>query len=195
MAFSLFSYCFAEGGLVLMLKKRYNRNKGILEWYDALAVAVAVIALIFTFVIRIVQVDGGSMNPSLFDGERILIATFLQPDYGDVVIIDSYIPYGKPLVKRVIGMAGDTIDIDFQTGIVYRNGQALSEPYTAEPTWTYEGVDFPLTVPEGCLFIMGDNRNNSKDSRDAEIGCVDTRDVLGVAIWRLLPFGKMGAAE
>lgn len=178
-----------------MLKKRYNRNKGILEWCDALAVAVAVIALIFTFVIRIVQVDGSSMNPSLFDGERILIATFLQPDYGDVVIIDSYIPYGKPLVKRVIGMAGDTIDIDFQTGIVYRNGQALSEPYTAEPTWTYEGVDFPLTVPEGCLFIMGDNRNNSKDSRDAEIGCVDTRDVLGVAIWRLLPFGKMGAAE
>ena len=195
MAFSLFSYCFAEGGLVLMLKKRYNRNKGILEWYDALAVAVAVIALIFTFVIRIVQVDGSSMNPSLFDGERILIATFLQPDYGDVVIIDSYIPYGKPLVKRVIGMTGDTIDIDFQTGIVYRNGQALSEPYTAEPTWTYEGVDFPLAVPEGCLFIMGDNRNNSKDSRDAEIGCVDTRDVLGVAIWRLLPFGKMGAAE
>ena len=195
MAFSLFSYCFAEGGLVLMLKKRYNRNKGILEWYDALAVAVAVIALIFTFVIRIVQVDGSSVNPSLFDGERILIATFLQPDYGDVVIIDSYIPYGKPLVKRVIGMTGDTIDIDFQTGIVYRNGQALSEPYTAEPTWTYEGVDFPLAVPEGCLFIMGDNRNNSKDSRDAEIGCVDTRDVLGVAIWRLLPFGKMGAAE
>ena len=178
-----------------MLKKRYNRNKGILEWYDALAVAVAVIALIFTFVIRIVQVDGSSMNPSLFDGERILIATFLQPDYGDVVIIDSYIPYGKPLVKRVIGMAGDTIDIDFQTGIVYRNGQAMSEPYTAEPTWTYECLNFPLTVPEGCLFIMGDNRNNSKDSRDAEIGCVDTRDVLGVAIWRLLPFGKMGAAE
>ncbi len=178
-----------------MLKDRFRRNKGILEWYDALAVAVAVIALVFTFAVRIVQVDGSSMNPSLYSGERLLIATFLQPDYGDVVVTDSYIPYGKPLVKRVIGKAEDTIDIDFQTGVVYRNGQALSEPYTAEPTWTYEGVDFPLTVPEGCLFIMGDNRNNSKDSRDAEIGCVDIRDVLGVAIWRLMPFGGMGASE
>lgn len=178
-----------------MLKDRFRRNKGILEWYDALAVAVAVIALVFTFAVRIVQVDGSSMNPSLYSGERLLIATFLQPDYGDVVVTDSYIPYGKPLVKRVIGKAGDTIDIDFQTGVVYRNGQALSEPYTAEPTWTYEGVDFPLTVPDGCLFIMGDNRNNSKDSRDAEIGCVDIRDVLGVAIWRLMPFGGMGASE
>lgn len=176
-------------------KEKYRRNCDTLEWYDALAVAVAAIALIFTFAVRIVQVDGSSMNPTLYNGERVLIGTFLKPDYGDVVIIDSYIPYGKPLVKRVIGKAGDTIDIDFDKGIVYRNGEALDEPYTAEPTWTYESVDFPITVPDGCLFIMGDNRNNSKDSRDREIGCVDTRDVLGVALWRIMPFSKMGAVE
>lgn len=176
-------------------KEKYRRNRDTLEWYDALAVAVAAIALIFTFAVRIVQVDGSSMNPTLYNGERVLIATFLKPDYGDVVIIDSYIPYGKPLVKRVIGKAGDVIDIDFDKGIVYRNGEALEEPYTAEPTWTYESVEFPITVPDGCLFIMGDNRNNSKDSRDREIGCVDTRDVLGVALWRIMPFNKMGAVE
>ncbi|WP_300364194.1 signal peptidase I [uncultured Subdoligranulum sp.] len=176
-------------------QKRYRRNKETLEWYDALAVAVAVIALVFTFVVRIVQVDGSSMVPTLADGERVVIASFLQPDYGDVVVIDGYIPYGKPLVKRVIGKAGDTIDIDFDAGIVYRNGEALDEPYTAEPTWMYESVSFPITVPDGCLFIMGDNRNNSRDSRDTEIGCVDTRDVLGVALWRVLPFSKMGAIE
>lgn len=176
-------------------KERYRKNRETLEWFDALAVAVAVIALIFTFAVRIVQVDGSSMYPTLHNGERVLIGTFMQPDYGDVVVIDSYIPYGKPLVKRVIGKAGDTIDIDFEAGIVYRNGQALEEPYVAEPTWTYESVDFPITVPDGCLFLMGDNRNQSKDSRDQEIGCVDTRDVLGVAIWRVLPFSKMGAVE
>lgn len=176
-------------------KEKYRRNRDMLEWYDALAVAVAAIALIFTFAVRIIQVDGSSMNPTLYNGERVLICTFLKPDYGDVVIIDSYIPYGKPLVKRVIGKAGDTIDIDFEQGIVYRNGEPLDEPYTAETTWTYESVNFPITVPDGCLFIMGDNRNNSKDSRDREIGCVDTRDVLGVALWRIMPFSKMGAVE
>lgn len=176
-------------------KERYRRNRETLEWYDALAVAVAVLALIFTFAVRIVQVDGSSMNPTLNNGDRILIASFLQPQYGDVVIVDSYIPYGKPLVKRVIGKAGDTIDIDFEQGIVYRNGEALLEPYTAEPTWMYETVNFPITVPEGCLFLMGDNRNHSKDSRDREIGCVDERDILGVALYRVMPFDQMGVIQ
>lgn len=148
--------------MAMPFKDRYKRNKEILEWYDALAVAVAVIALVFTFGLRVVQVDGHSMQPTLLNGERLLMTPLGSPDYGDVVIVDSYIPYGKPLVKRVIGKAGDTIDIDFTAGIVYRNGEALDEPYTAEPTYTYEGIDFPLTVPDNCLFIMGDNRNGSK---------------------------------
>ena len=119
-------------------KKRYRRNKEALEWYDALAMAVAVIAIVFTFFVRIVKVDGHSMDPTLFNGERILINLMKQPDYGDIVVVDGYTSYGKPLVKRVIGKGGDTIDIDFAAGIVYRNGVALDEPYTAEPTYLYE---------------------------------------------------------
>ena len=181
--------------MAMPFKDRYKRNKDILEWYDALAVAVAVIALVFTFGLRVVQVDGHSMQPTLLNGERLLMTPLKTPDYGDVVIVDSYIPYGKPLVKRVIGKAGDTIDIDFTAGIVYRNGEALDEPYTAEPTYLYESVDFPITVPDGCLFLMGDNRNNSTDSRDSRVGCVDKRDIMGAAVLRVLPFGKIGAAQ
>ena len=155
-------------------KARYRRNKETLEWYDALAMAVAIIALVFTFGVRIVKVDGHSMDHTLSDGERILI---------------------NLLVKRVIGMGGDTIDIDFEAGIVYRNGAALEEPYTAEPTYLFESVEFPITVPDGCLFLMGDNRNNSTDSRDVSVGCVDERDIMGAAVLRVLPFGKIGAAE
>lgn len=92
--------------MAMPFKDRYKRNKDILEWYDALAVAVAVIALVFTFGLRVVQVDGHSMQPTLLNGERLLMTPLKTPDYGDVVIVDSYIPYGKPLVKRVIGKAG-----------------------------------------------------------------------------------------
>ena len=164
-----------------MLKDRFRRNKGILEWYDALAVAVAVIALVFTFAVRIVQVDGSSMNPSLYSGERLLIATFLQPDYGDVVVTDSYIPYGKPLVKRVIGKAGDTIDIDFEQGIVYVDGEALDESAYLENGTTTQSSDYtyPLTVPKGHVFVLGDNRGYSTDSRSSDLGMVDARYVIG----------------
>ena len=180
MAFSLFSYFFKRvvENMAASFKDRYRRNKETLEWYDALAMAVAVIALVFTFGVRIVKVDGHSMDPTLSNGERILINLLKKPDYDDI-----------------IGKGGDTIDIDFTAGIVYRNGEALDEPYTAEPTYLYESVDFPITVPDGCLFLMGDNRNNSTDSRDTRVGCVDERDIMGAAALRVLPFGKIGAAQ
>ena len=175
------------------MEKRLRSNRSLLEWVDSLVFAAVLLALVFTFGARIVQVDGSSMNPGLVDGERLLLSSLpYEPEYGDVVVIDSYTDYGKLLIKRVIGKEGDVIDIDFDSGIVYRNGQPLDEPYTAAPTYLYEGVNFPITVPEGMLFIMGDNRNDSKDSRSPEIGCVSEGDVLGKAVLRLTPFDKFG---
>ena len=162
------------------MDKRQTANRGLLEWVDSIVVAAVLLALVFTFGVRIVQVDGTSMNPGLQDGERLLLSSLpYEPEYGDVVVIDSYTDYGKLLIKRVIGMEGDVIDIDFQTGVVYRNGEPLDEPYTAEPTYLQESVTFPVTVPQGCLFVMGDNRNHSTDSRDTRVGFIDVRDVLG----------------
>ena len=94
---------------------------------------------------------------------------------------------GAPIVKRVIATAGQTVDIDFAAGVVYVDGEPLEEPYVREPTWTEEGTEFPLTVPEGCLFLMGDNRNRSEDSRSSALGPVDSRCVLGRAVLLALP--------
>lgn len=177
-------------------KERCKRNKDALEWFDAAVLALALMALVYTFGVRMVRVDGTSMVPTLLDGERLLISSWkYEPSAGDIVVVDSYTSYGKPLVKRVIALGGDTVDIDFAAGVVYVNGQALDEPYTAAPTYLKESQDFPITVPEGCLFVMGDNRNSSKDSRSTEIGCVDVRDVLGRALVRVLPFDRMGVVE
>lgn len=168
-------------------------NKNIIEWIEAVIWATVVLLLLFTFVVRVVHVDGDSMNPTLIDGERLLISSFpYTPEHGDIVVTDKYTKYGKVLIKRVIGCPGDTIDIDFTAGVVYRNGYPLTEPYTAAPTYRPEGTAFPLTVPDGYLFLMGDNRNESLDSRSKDVGLVDVRDVLGKVIWRILPYQKMG---
>ena len=178
------------------LEKRVTHNKNLLEELDSIVLSLLAIVLVFSFGVRICRVDGSSMNPGLLDGERVLISSLpYRPAYGDVVVVDSDIEYGKPLVKRVIGLPGDTIDIDFGSGVVYRNGQALDEPYTAEPTYLKEEKDFPLTVPAGSLFVMGDNRNHSLDSRSTEIGFIDERDILGKALFRIMPFNKAGAIK
>ena len=122
-------------------KKRYRRNKEALEWYDALAMAVAVIALVFTFGVRIVKVDGHSMDPTLSNGERILINLLKKPDYDDIVVVDGYTEYGRPLVKRVIGKGGDTINIDFTAGIVYRNGEYITLDLTFDEQPKTTGED------------------------------------------------------
>lgn len=169
------------------------RGQNLLEWYEALISAALVLVLIFSFFFRIIQVDGSSMVPTLVNGDKLIVwGAGYTPQRGDVVIVDSYTSYGKPLVKRVIAKGGDTVSIDYATGTVAVNGEVLQEDYIAEPTYLGYDVTFPYTVPEGTVFVMGDNRNESLDSRSSAVGMVDTRYIMGRALFRLLPVNQIG---
>ena len=174
-------------------KKKRERLENAFEWVDALVSAAVIVVLLFTFFFRTVGVEGTSMVPTLEEGDRLIIShLFYQPQQGDIVVIvqpDSETP---AIIKRVIAVAGQTVDIDFSRGIVMVDGQVLEEPYISEPTHMKRDVQFPVTVPEGCVFVMGDNRNRSLDSRDSSIGMIDQQSILGKAVFHLFPFQKMG---
>ncbi len=177
-------------------QKQKKKNQNIVEWYEALIFALTFLVLLFTFVVRVVAVNGSSMVPTLHSGDRLLVQSSLfGVDRGDVVVVDSYIEYGKPLVKRVIAVGGDQVDIDAEAGQVFVNGQLLDEPYIAEPTHQAGNMEFPLTVPEGCVFVMGDNRMHSTDSRFQDIGFIDERDILGRVLYRIYPFDSIGSIQ
>ena len=136
------------------------------------------------------------MCSSDLNGDRLIVwGAGYTPERGDVVIVDGDTVYGKPLVKRVIAKGGDTISIDYATGEVVVNGQLLDEPYLAEPTRLGYDIEFPYTVPEGTLFVMGDNRNASLDSRSSQIGCIPETDILGKVLVCFLPLEDMGVVE
>ena len=172
------------------------RGQNLLEWYEALISAALVLVLIFSFFFRIIQVDDGSMVPTLVNGDKLIVwGAGYEPQRGDVVIVDSYTSYGKPLVKRVIAKGGDTVSIDYATGTVAVNGEVLQEDYIAEPTYLGYDVTFPYTVPEGTVFVMGDNRNQSLDSRSTYVGCIDERDILGRVLLCFMPFTDFGVVK
>lgn len=163
----------------------------IYEWLDSLVYAFIAILLIFTFCFRIVGVSGESMMPTLQDGNWLAVRA-INPhvERGDIVVITQPNSLNEPLIKRVIAVGGDTVDINFVEGQVMINGEVINEPYIAEPTHRMSNVAFPVTVPEGCVFVMGDNRNDSLDSRSKTVGFIDTRYILGVAQFRFYPFGE-----
>ena len=147
--------------------------------------------LVYILCFRVVVVIGSSMYDTLVHGDRLVLISnvlYTQPKYGDIIVAskDSF-RNGECIVKRVIATEGQEVDIDFAKGIVYVDGVQLDEPYIFSETKLYEGVKFPITVDEGCLFVMGDNRMDSKDSRSTEIGLIDKREVLGKAIFLLFP--------
>ncbi|HHU84707.1 MAG TPA: signal peptidase I [Clostridiales bacterium] len=163
----------------------------IVEAVSSVAIAFVLFALMLAFLFRPVQVEGHSMNPTLVDGDWLVVSTgFYAPEYEDIVIVSREITDEEPLVKRVIGLPGDVIDIDFVSGVVTRNGEILQEDYIAELTKSQYDVEFPVTVPEYSVFVMGDNRNHSSDSRVGRIGMIEFERILGKAQLRLLPTGN-----
>lgn len=166
------------------------KKSTVLYLHDWIYLLMAII-IVFLLVFRFIVVSGDSMYATLWDGDYLLLLSntfYHEPEYGDIVVISKEsFDNGSPIVKRVIATEGQTVDIDFANGIVYVDGIELYEPYIHNLTTVYEGVDFPLTVEEGHIFVLGDNRLVSKDSRNPEIGQIDKREVLGKAIYLLIP--------
>ena len=183
-----------------MAAEETKKNKGedpvslqssLLMYLHDLIYMLAFVMVVFMLLFRIVIVSGSSMYSTLHDGDWLLVTGsvfYKDPQPGDIIVAskDSFND-GEPIIKRVIATEGQTVDIDFEAGIVYVDGVALEEDYTYTPTNMQEGNAFPITIADGCIFVMGDNRNGSKDSRHPDIGMIDTREVLGKAIFLMFP--------
>ena len=167
-------------------------KKEVLPYMKDIAVVLCVVLIAFLFCFRIAVVDGDSMLNTLVDGDYVLLLNRLvsgNPEQGDIVVISTNnYGNGKPIIKRVIATEGQVIDIDFETGTVTVDGKVLNEPYIKDLTKrSFSGVQYPLTVEKGCIFVMGDNRMNSTDSRSTQIGQIDCREVIGKAIFCIFP--------
>ncbi len=172
-------------------KKKDSSKKEMLSYLHDVVFILAAILVIMMFFFRIIVVSGPSMNQTLLDGDYLLLMNNLfyrNPEAGDIVVVSKKsFKDGEPIIKRVIATEGQEVDIDFSSGVVYVDGQALEEDYTYTPTNHSESGTFPIVVEDGCVFLMGDNRNGSWDSRDPLIGCVDKREILGKAVFLMLP--------
>ncbi len=168
--------------------QKFSLKDNVFDWLSAIIFAVIFVVIIFTFTIRTVSVSGESMLPTFQDKETLLMCRiYSKPEFGDVVVVTKPIGGEEPLIKRVIATEGQEIDINFEKGEVYVDGKLLNEPYIAEPTYNSSSMKFPQIVPEGCIFVMGDNRNKSMDSRWTSVGMIDERYIAGKIIYRILP--------
>jgi signal peptidase I len=166
-------------------------TKTVLLYLHDLVYLLGIILLLLLLLFRVVVVSGSSMNPTLIGGDYLLLIStpfYTSAEYGDIVVAskDSF-ENGEPIIKRVIATEGQTVDIDFDKGVVYVDGIALQEDYINNATTLDEGMQFPLVVEEGCVFVLGDNRGRSQDSRSPLIGLIDTREILGKAFFLFLP--------
>lgn len=176
----------------------------VIDWLEILTFSIIAVVIIFSFFFKVATVEGRSMNNTLAGGDKLVITDFgYEPKYGDIVVISrntensvlSESAEKEPIIKRVIATGGQTVNIDFETGTVYVDNVALKEDYISSPTFNKYDIDFPVYVPDGYIFVMGDNRAESLDCRDSRIGeggVIDKRYVLGHAVFRFFPFNKIG---
>lgn len=169
----------------------------VLDFHDLVHV-LAVFMFVYMLLFRVVVVVGPSMYNTLVDGDRLVLlsnALYRNPKQGDVIVASkNSFKDGECIIKRVIATEGQIVDIDFQSGTVSVDNEVLYEDYIYTLTNLDEGVKFPLRVPEGCVFAMGDNRNSSMDSRNPQIGFIDEREILGKAVFLMVP-GTHGGTE
>ncbi len=170
------------------------------DMLEIIAVALIVVVMVNLFVGRITVVDGDSMLPTLHHTERLWISRlFYTPENGDIVVVqeNNYVISG-PIVKRIIATENQTVRFDFENWKVYVDGELLTEDYINYEEWyamkSY-GCPEELTVPPGCIFVMGDNRNHSSDSRDPRVGFISEDNILGKVVVRLFPLDKFGAVD
>lgn len=184
-------------------RKKSTTLSDFAEILETVLISIFVVIMLFGYVIRPVTVEGHSMESTLHDGDRLLMTDLLYtPARGDIVIVDndhaylmdaagniteeSGLPDEKRLIKRIIALPGDELDIDFKTGVVTLNGERLNEDYINNATTIDEGAfEYPITIPDGYYFVMGDNRQNSTDSRSFYIGLIPEDAILGKAIYRI----------
>ncbi len=184
------------------IEEKFSFKKELFDWLGILVCTTIIMVILFNFAFKVVTIDGGSMKNTLYHGERVIISdSFYEPAYGDIVVISRNIDNTAnsssqlPIIKRIIATEGQVVDINFNLGEVFVDGVKLDEPYTATATNEKFDIKFPVVVPEGHVFVLGDNRNNSKDSRSSAIGnngMVDERYILGKALIRILPLNRFG---
>jgi len=176
------------------MSEQHARYQGLHFWMQSIVFASLAALLLVTFVGQRIEVQMWSMTPTLLEGDSMVVRRVLYtPARGDIIVFVRHdFEDGAALAKRVVALGGDVVDINTDTGLVYVNGAALDEPYVYEPTHRAGDILYPYTVPEGHIFVLGDNRNNSMDSRHTEIGAVDEREIIGQVVAVMLPFHRIG---
>lgn len=182
--------------------KKNGFMKGLIEQVELVVIVFVIIVLLFSFAARVCQVSGDSMRDTLYNGENVIVSdVFYTPQRGDIIVFhqtgESANDYNEPIVKRVIGVAGDTVKVEhLRDGMRVTvtdsdgNSTVLDEDYIRYEYPTYS--DSITYVEEGTVFVMGDNRSDSSDSRSMRIGLVDTRRILGKVVVRVTPFSRFG---
>lgn len=178
------------------VKQREGAAPNVFEWIQAFLGPMVLVVLILTFVFRIVNVDGTSMMNTLHNSDKVIVTNLLyEPADGDIVVISHGQEYPTPIIKRVIATEGQSVKIDYENNLVIVDGVVIDQPYIAEPMIddpiTYD-QEIPEVIPEGKVFVMGDNRNNSLDSRSQKVGLVNKTDIIGKAQFIFLPFDRFG---